>query len=218
MLTGPTALATNAGYTGTGFIDFTNNSADGVQWTFDLAQAGRYGLNFRYALQSGSRPLKIEVNGQVVSPSLNFASTGAWTTWIYASLPSQLFQAGTNTVKATAIGSNGPNIDHLLLNVENADFNADGSVNGSDLLVWQRNLGTGKSLAQGDANGDGAVTTADLAILKVQFGTSSTGATAAGLSVPEPIGLPIVSAAAIGLLAMVRRRLRADCVPQDVAG
>jgi hypothetical protein len=86
----------------------------------------------------------------------------------------------------------------------NADFDADGDVDGADFLRWQRGFGTGTTLAQGNADGDGDVDAADLAIWKNQFGTTGLATGAAG-SVPEPTGLGL-SAAALGLLASLRRR------------
>mgnify|MGYP002621569795 CR=1 FL=1 len=58
--------------------------------------------------------------------------------------------------------------------VENADFNNDTFVSGSDFLIWQRNFGktSGVSNATGDANGDNMVNGADLAIWQNQYGTS----------------------------------------------
>jgi len=53
-----------------------------------------------------------------------------------------------------------------------ADFNADGAVDGADLLAWQRSLGvtTGATLAQGDGNRDRAVNGLDLALWQTHFG------------------------------------------------
>ncbi len=87
----------------------------------------------------------------------------------------------------------------IVLNVlPRADFNLDGSVDGDDLLAWQRGLGitSGATKAQGDANGDGAVNSADLALWRTQFGTP--GAMAAGASVPEPGGVALALVAAVG--------------------
>ncbi len=84
--------------------------------------------------------------------------------------------------------------------IENADFDADGDVDGTDFLIWQRGFGidSGATLAQGDANSDGKVNAADMTIWQGQFGiTSPAQATLA--SVPEPTGLALL---ALGLLAV----------------
>jgi hypothetical protein len=63
------------------------------------------------------------------------------------------------------------------------DFNGDGSVNGSDFILWQRTYGmTGINLVA-DANGDGKVDAADLGIWKANFEREGV---AALRIVPEP--------------------------------
>lgn len=92
----------------------------------------------------------------------------------------------------------------------NANFNGDSLVDGSDLLIWQRNFGiaSGASLSQGDADGNGAINAADLGIWQDQFGT--TPAIAAGVAaasaVPEPSMAAMVGCIVGALCA--RRRLR----------
>jgi hypothetical protein len=88
---------------------------------------------------------------------------------------------------------------------DNADFNGDLSVDGADLMIWQRNLGgpAGAVLANGDANDDGVVDEDDLAVWHAQYGT------APPLSpVPEPSALGIC--AALVLAAGVCRRKSAS--------
>lgn len=114
LLSGPIAASGHAGYTGTGYADYQGASNDFVEWTVNAPAAGSYRLDFRYALVSGSRPLAIRVNGTVVAASHAFPSTGAWTTWSLTGLNVNLV-AGSNKVRATAIGSSGPNVDHLMV-------------------------------------------------------------------------------------------------------
>jgi hypothetical protein len=68
------------------------------------------------------------------------------------------------------------------------DFDGDGRVDGRDLMIWQRGLGSsgipGAMLGQGDANGDGAVNVQDLVIWRGQFGSVIASPTAN--QVPEP--------------------------------
>jgi glucose/arabinose dehydrogenase len=113
-LSGPAVSNIHAGYTGTGFADYLNASGDYIQWSASIAAAGSYTLTFRYALVSGARPLSVSVNGTVVNTSLGFPSTGAWTTWSTVSITANL-NAGTNTIRTTAIGSSGPNVDNLVI-------------------------------------------------------------------------------------------------------
>ena len=108
------AIANNhPGYTGAGFVDYLNSSGDYVEWTVSADTADTYTLVFRYALGSvNPRSLEIKVNGIVVKASLSFANTGSWRQWQIVSITAAL-NAGNNTVRATAIGSSGPNLDRL---------------------------------------------------------------------------------------------------------
>jgi len=85
---------------------------------------------------------------------------------------------------------------------EDADFDGDGDVDGTDFLTWQQNYLTGSTLAQGDANGDGLVNDVDLQIWEGQFGVTSLSSTAA--AVPEPGTLLLVGFGA--MLCLVIRR------------
>ncbi|HKP95566.1 MAG TPA: PQQ-dependent sugar dehydrogenase [Fibrobacteria bacterium] len=112
-LSGAVAASNHAGYTGTGFVDYLNPGNDYIEWTVNASEAGAGFLDFRYALgASAARALRITVNGAVVSASLSFPGTGAWTTWRTVTLTASL-NAGANKVRATTIGSSGPNVDNL---------------------------------------------------------------------------------------------------------
>lgn len=122
-LSGPVVSNIHAGYTGTGFADYVNATGDYVQWSASIAAAGSYTLTFRYALVSGARPLSVSVNGTVVNASLAFPPTGAWATWSTVTITTNL-NAGTNTIRTTAIGSSGPNVDNLVIQSASAAMSA----------------------------------------------------------------------------------------------
>lgn len=86
-----------------------------------------------------------------------------------------------------------------------ADFDGDGSVNGRDFLIWQRNhaLESGALPNQGDANGSGSVNVFDLQIWQQQYGQASLAAVA----VPEPQSLAL---ALFGFLIMRRLPRRTE--------
>jgi hypothetical protein len=85
-----------------------------------------------------------------------------------------------------------------------ADFNADGVVDGSDFLQWQRNYGAqGEPAAAADANHDHQVDGADLAVWREQFPLGLTASTAA---VPEPATVAVALCGLAGLTAMARRK------------
>ncbi|MEO6888104.1 MAG: carbohydrate-binding protein [Ktedonobacteraceae bacterium] len=112
-LSGPSVFDTQPGYSGTGYADYQQASGDYVQWSVNVATAGTYTLTFRYANGGTSdRPLAISVNGATVKSSFSFPPTGDWSNWQAVSMTVNL-NAGSNTIKATAIGQNGGNIDYL---------------------------------------------------------------------------------------------------------
>jgi glucose/arabinose dehydrogenase len=109
-------VATNhTGYTGTGFVDYTNVSGSYVEFSVNAPVAGiTYSLAFRYAngTTSDNRPMNLSVNGTVVT-SLLFPPTGSWDTWSTVTANATL-NAGTNTVRVTATtATGGPNLDRL---------------------------------------------------------------------------------------------------------
>jgi hypothetical protein len=93
---------------------------------------------------------------------------------------------------------------------DDADFDADGDVDGADFLAWQRGLGDDTAeLADGDANDDGKVDGADLEIWKTQFTEGQTPpppGLGAASAVPEPASMSIAAIVLLAGLGLVRRR------------
>lgn len=114
-LSGVVSASQNSGFTGTGYGDYINNTGDYIQWTINAPDAGIYPISFKYAQASGNRPLELKVNGNTIVASLDFPSTGSWTSWKYTSTINVNLNKGNNLIRTTSIGSNGGNIDHLLL-------------------------------------------------------------------------------------------------------
>ncbi|MGW1882905.1 PQQ-dependent sugar dehydrogenase [Streptomyces sp. NPDC001970] len=102
----------HAGHSGTGFVNFAAVSGAYVEFTVDSAQAADAKLDFRYASATADRPLDIAVNGATVADDRSFPATGAWTTWRTVSVDAAL-KAGTNKIRATTSGIDGPNLDKL---------------------------------------------------------------------------------------------------------
>ncbi|MFJ5032651.1 PQQ-dependent sugar dehydrogenase [Streptomyces sp. NPDC088560] len=110
-------IATNhTGYTGTGFVDYTNVKGSSVEFTVSAATAGPASLTLRYANGTPTdRPMDLSVNGTVAAPAVSFPATTDWNTWAAKTVNVQL-KAGTNTIRATATTDNGgPNLDRLSL-------------------------------------------------------------------------------------------------------
>lgn len=111
-LSGATAAHDNPGYTATGYADYQNASGDYVQWNVNVASAGDYLLAYRYANgDTANRPLAITVNGTGAG-TLPFAPTGGWASWNFQTMTVAL-SAGGNTIRATATGASGGNVDYL---------------------------------------------------------------------------------------------------------
>jgi glucose/arabinose dehydrogenase len=110
-------VATNhTGYTGTGFVDYTNVKGSYVEFTVSAASAGTSALTLRFANgTSTDRPMDISVNGTVVASGVSFPATADWNTWVTKTVNVPL-TAGTDKIRATATTANGgPNLDRVSL-------------------------------------------------------------------------------------------------------
>ena len=108
-------------------------------------------------------------------------------------------------------------VNAVSANVDDADFNGDGDIDGSDFLAWQQGFPITDLTAQpgdGDADGDLNVTAADLVIWQNQFGTVPP---LSGLNaVPEPSSLVALLASAVfSLLFGFRLRTAPAFVQQE---
>ena len=103
----------HTGFTGTGFVDYTNVTGSYVEFTVTAPADEAATLTFRFANgTTTNRPMDISVNG-ATGTATNFAGTGNWTTWKTMNVSANLV-AGANTIRATATTSNGgPNLDSL---------------------------------------------------------------------------------------------------------
>lgn len=115
ILYGAKAGSDHSGFNGSGFADYINSTGDYIRWTVNKLSSMSASLTFRYANGgTNNRPLKLEVNNVVISSGLSFPPTGSWTKWSSVTTAANL-DTGINTVKLTAIGASGPNIDYLVL-------------------------------------------------------------------------------------------------------
>ncbi|WP_371668248.1 PQQ-dependent sugar dehydrogenase [Streptomyces sp. NBC_00289] len=108
-------VATNhTGYTGTGFVDYTNVKGSYVEFTVSAASAGTSAITFRYANgTSADRPMDISVGGTVVASGVSFPATADWNTWATRTVNVPL-GAGLGTIRATAAtAEGGPNLDRV---------------------------------------------------------------------------------------------------------
>jgi hypothetical protein len=109
--------ATNLGFTGTGYVNYTDNAAGGIT-TFPVNQSGPQTLIFRYANGGAvNRPCNVTVNGTLVG-TVAFAPTGSFTTYKTATLSVTLpvSAAFKNIAVTSTTAAGGPNLDFLSLN------------------------------------------------------------------------------------------------------
>jgi hypothetical protein len=107
----------SAGYTGTGYVDFTDRVSDRIFWSLSPPAAGEYDLEIRYANgSSASRPLLM---WQGFSPGddaqyVQFAPTGSWSTWRTQKVHVTLEPRET-PIELRALGFGGPNVDAVTI-------------------------------------------------------------------------------------------------------
>ena len=112
---GCTVNTGNAGYTGTGYLDYGGNGSYGEWNNISVSSSGTQTIDFYYANgSSGNRQCELKVNGAAIG-NISFAPTGSWTTWMAVSIEVNL-NSGNNTVRVTANTANGgPNLDKFEL-------------------------------------------------------------------------------------------------------
>jgi hypothetical protein len=87
------------------------------------------------------------------------------------------------------------------------DYDGDEDVDGADLLVWQRTLGSTAALAA-DGSVNDVVDAADLAVWQANFGRISAALALSAAAVPEPGLVAMLSVVAIAAQRLVRRRVK----------
>jgi uncharacterized delta-60 repeat protein len=115
LVVGADVFSVNPGYTGRGYVDYRNPSGDYAEWYVSSPTDRFAQVTFRYANGGATaRPLELRENGGRLNEALSFAPTGSWSTW--KELTVQVFLGqGTNTIRLTSTGSNGPNLDSLTI-------------------------------------------------------------------------------------------------------
>jgi rhamnogalacturonan endolyase len=104
----------NAGFTGSGFVNVSNQIGSHVTISCKAATAKTETIYIRYSNgTTATRNCEIMVNNQAVVANQSFASTTNWTTWTTIPITIQAKQ-GINTIKITSLTADGaPNIDAI---------------------------------------------------------------------------------------------------------
>ena len=105
---------TNAGWTGTGYVNVGNAVGGFSEVTVNVPTAGSYTIDIRFANgTTADRPADLRINGAVVQSAVSFPGTGAWTTWSDV-IVTKTLNAGNNTIRLTATTANGcANLDKV---------------------------------------------------------------------------------------------------------
>ncbi|HPM12105.1 MAG TPA: hypothetical protein PK734_01295, partial [Bacteroidales bacterium] len=104
----------NAGFTGTGFVNVTNQIGSYVSISCKAATAKSETIYIRYANGStATRNCEISLNSNIVVANQSFTPTANWTTWTVVPIVIQVKQ-GVNTLTITSLSAEGgPNIDAI---------------------------------------------------------------------------------------------------------
>jgi hypothetical protein len=99
------------GFTGAGYRDMAGSQGRRwIEWTFDAATAGRYMLEFRYAMRRQEiEPAALTINGESAGDLVIWPSGGT-SSWVWDRKIATL-RAGPNTIRLNP--PLGPNVDHL---------------------------------------------------------------------------------------------------------
>lgn len=100
------------GYTGTGFIDFENETGSDLEIAVGLLAAANCQLVVRYAHgKTDDRQMEVLVDGTVQVAQLDFPPTGSFASWDTVSFSLDL-HAGNHLIRFAALtGNGGPNVD-----------------------------------------------------------------------------------------------------------
>ncbi|HEU5080602.1 MAG TPA: rhamnogalacturonan lyase [Opitutaceae bacterium] len=109
---GVTVDSNNAGFNGTGFLNFPLSGGTATFTNVDGNGGGSKSLAIRYANgTTSSRTGNLVVNG--TSVPITFAPTGSWTTWLTMNVNITLNNTATNTIQLGSTGADLGNIDQI---------------------------------------------------------------------------------------------------------
>lgn len=109
--TGTGSESVNAGFHGTGYVNFATNGGS-VTFNGITGNGGQKTITIRYALGiTTARTGNIVVNG--AAKAITFQPTGSWTTWNTQTVTVTLNNNSTNTLQLVSTGNDLANIDEI---------------------------------------------------------------------------------------------------------
>ncbi len=112
---GTVIQSNNAGYNGTGYVNFSGNGGFLEFTNVDGGSGGTAQMVIRYALGNSPRTVNLIVNG--ATQSLTFPGTGGWTIWSDLTVPIALNAGAGNTVRIQSTGQDAGNVDSVTFDV-----------------------------------------------------------------------------------------------------
>ena len=107
----------NAGFNGTGYVNFAGEGESIVEIPVNVAAAGTYTVTLRYALgKDETRELTV-TTAKTTAQMVAFTSTGAWTTWETKAVTLEL-PAGESKITIATVSGDGPNLDQIELKAD----------------------------------------------------------------------------------------------------
>jgi unsaturated rhamnogalacturonyl hydrolase len=148
-------LNTDAGYTGSGFIQFNNTLTTSAVWMINVPESNQYTVTVRFANGITHKSMNVFVNNVLTIANLNFFPSGSWTTWTTLSFQVNLV-TGLNDLKFVgSLLKIGPSIDYLAISNPNVDLEVAPVALNDTIKIAARTEGLISPLANDyDRNGD----------------------------------------------------------------
>gem|GEM_PF-3686596 len=152
------------GFTGTGFVNLTNNNTAGITFALNSTTAQNLTVTIRYSNgTTTARPMVLSRVSPSVSSALtvNFATTANWDTWVTIGVTVPLV-AGNNQIQLVPTATNnngGPNLDEFTFTSSTVTVGTCGAAALAKLAIGEPNASkesTSKVLAEPNISRNGA--------------------------------------------------------------
>ena len=100
-------------YSGTGYVSFSTNPGEYIEWVVSTPKSGYYNLGFKYA-NKYDNDYDLKINGISVQNPYRINTTGGYTSWRVVYYNTYL-EKGNNNIRLISIGDKGGSVDKLEL-------------------------------------------------------------------------------------------------------